>query len=266
MCLIAVAWNTDPELPLVLVANRDEFHGRPSLPLARWREQPRVLGGRDLQAGGGWLALHESGRLAAVTNVRAMATQAGRLSRGQLVGDFVAGRDTALAYARAREADGADYGPFNLLAWDGSGFAIASNTPPASRMLEPGIFAVSNGSFDEEWPKQRRLAQRLGAWLRQRGAGHGETLEPLLAALADSSAAPDAELPDTGGGLERERWLSAAFIHSPSYGTRASSIVLVRRDGRTTFFERRFGPDGAAGGDTRLELQLPPVPAAGPPR
>ncbi|MBL6750383.1 MAG: NRDE family protein [Nevskia sp.] len=264
MCLIAVAWNPAEELPLVLASNRDEFHQRPSLPLARWREQPQVIGGRDLREGGGWLALHEAGRLAAVTNVRAPAAGSAPLSRGRLVRDFVAGADGAAAYARARNTDGAAFGPFNLLAWDGATLAFASNAPGASRIAGPGIYGVSNGTLDEEWPKQRHLSARLRRWLEQRPDPADPDLEPLLAALADAREADDGELPDSGVGLARERWLSAAFIRSPAYGTRASSVVIVRRDGRTTFFERRFDAEGMACGDSRIELRLPPPRAAAP--
>ena len=83
-------------------------------------------------------------------------------------------------------------------------------------------------------------------------------IAPLLATLAEDRPPPDAELPDTGVGLEIERMLSPPFIRSEGYGTRASSVVLVNRDGRARFFERRFGPNGTHQGDTRLELQLRP--------
>jgi uncharacterized protein with NRDE domain len=69
MCLIAVAWRAHPRYRLVMAANRDEFHARPTLPLAAWTDASAIVGGRDALHGGSWLALRGR-RLAAVTNVR----------------------------------------------------------------------------------------------------------------------------------------------------------------------------------------------------
>jgi uncharacterized protein with NRDE domain len=109
---------------------------------------------------------------------------------------------------------------------------------------------MSNGALDAPWPKTRRLVSVLGEWL----GGADETLDPLWAALADERVASDAELPDTGVGLELERRLSAAFIRGRDYGTRASTILMVDHAGGGWIHERRFGPDGLFLGQTRLDL------------
>ena len=54
MCLIAFALGQHPDYPLVVAANRDEFHQRPTAAMDWWPE-PNILAGRDLQAGGTWL-------------------------------------------------------------------------------------------------------------------------------------------------------------------------------------------------------------------
>src|SRR5579863_4923034 len=117
MCLIALAWQAHPQWPLVLAANRDEFHARPSAALARWPDA-EVIGGRDLREGGGWLALSPAGRLAAVTNVRVPGLAAAPRSRGKLVRDFVAGAGSAEEFARGLDAAGSSYGAYNLFLWD----------------------------------------------------------------------------------------------------------------------------------------------------
>jgi uncharacterized protein with NRDE domain len=255
MCLIAVACNAHPHWPLVLAANRDEFHARPTAPLARWPDAD-VIGGRDLREGGGWLALSASGRLAAVTNVRVPGLTAGARSRGALVRGFAAGHESTENYARRLDVEGAQYGPYNLFLWDGASLAYAGNRPkPHWQKLPPGLHAASNGALGEPWPKLSLLMSRLGEWMETLGEGEPD-IAPLLATLAQDRPPPDAELPDTGVGLELERMLSPPFIRSESYGTRASSVVLVRCDGRASFFERRFGPNGTHQGDTRLELKL----------
>jgi len=122
--------------------------------------------------------------------------------------------------------------------------------------VQPGIHGISNGPYDAPWPKTQWLNARLGAWLSARSNADNEDIEPLLEALADEHGAGDAELPQTGVGLEMERLLAPAFIRGERYGTRAGSVLLIRRDGRATLFERSFGPDKKPLGDVRLELKL----------
>ena len=258
MCLIAFAHNVHPSCPLVLLANRDEFHARPTAPLAPWDDHPDILGGRDLEARGGWLALdRRRPRLAAVTNVRETPATRPLLSRGALVRDFLSGDELAVSFAEQRRVDGNDYGPFNLLLWDGDDLIVATNRlKPRWEAVQAGVHGLSNGSFDQPWPKTRRLVTALSGWLdspagRASGPNEDVDLESLYAALADEHRPADAELPDTGIGIERERILSTAFIKLPGYGTRASQIVMIGRDGRTLFAERRFGENGSLVGEQR---------------
>ena len=265
MCLIALAWRAHPRYRLILAANRDEFHARPTLPLAEWEDAPQVIGGRDALHGGSWLALRGR-RLAAVTNVRRPPEQEGR-SRGELVADFVRGDADATAAMRALANDATQYRPFNLLIHDGDSLAFASNFSGAAspdiagdsgfamRMLDPGIHGVSNGALDALWPKTAMLMTKLGDWLASSAAvlpaDDAPDLEPLFAALADTTLAADDRLPDTGIGLERERFLSPAFIAHPTYGTRASTVVLIGED-RVDIIERLFGPEGSFLGERRI--------------
>lgn len=268
MCLIALAWRMHPRCPLILAANRDEFHARPTLPLAEWEDAPQIIGGRDALHGGSWLALRGR-RLAAVTNVRRPPQQEGR-SRGELVADFVRGDADAAAAMRALADEATQYRPFNLLIHDGDGLAFASNCPDtasfdiesrpgfAMRTLDPGIHGVSNGALDAPWPKTTMLMAKLGEWVAASAADlstdNVPDLEPIFAALADTTVATDERLPDTGIGLERERFLSPAFIAHPMYGTRASTVVLVAED-RVDIVERRFGPGGSFLEERRIQAQ-----------
>lgn len=257
MCLIAFAWNAHPRWPLVICANRDEFHGRPTAPLDEWQDHPGVYGGRDLLQGGGWLALTRSGRLAAVTNVREPGSPAAPRSRGKLVADFAEGGLCAAGFAELTRADSATYGPFNALLWDGLELIYLSNRPePYWTAVSRGIHGLSNSALDVEWPKTRRLTGVLQAWLQTAGTEAKPDLKPLFEALADPQPAPDAELPDTGVGTARERLLSPPFILGEQYGTRCSSIILIERDGRARFIERRFAAGGRADGERELELKL----------
>lgn len=259
MCLIALGWRAHPRWTLALIANRDEFHGRPTAAAGPDPDAPDVYGGRDLVQGGGWLQVSTRGRLAAVTNVRAgYAAEAAPRSRGALVRDFARGSEGAEASLQALAPIAGEFGRFNLLAWDGVALAFAGNHPRfATYPVEPGLHAMSNGAFDAPWPKSTRATRALSAWLAS-SAAEAETfdpqgLAPLLGALADAQAAPDEALPDTGVGLELERALSPPFVRDPRYGTRCSSVVLVG-EASILFAERRFGPDGAILGDSLVDL------------
>ncbi|UXL28512.1 NRDE family protein [Stenotrophomonas maltophilia] len=82
----------------------------------------------------------------------------------------------------------------------------------------------------------------------------GRDLTPLWNALADEHRPVDSDLPDTGIGLERERWLSPAFIRGDDYGTRASTVLLIDADGHGEIHERRFGPQGVALGQSQVDF------------
>jgi uncharacterized protein with NRDE domain len=259
MCLIALAWRTHPRWRLVLAANRDEFHERPTLPLAPWQDAPAVIGGRDALHGGSWLALRGA-RLAAVTNLRRPGAPQGR-SRGALVAGFVRSDAQARTALDALATEAGDYSPFNLLVHDGDALAFASNLPGfAARPLTPGLHGISNGALDAPWPKTETLMARLDAWLQTQDDAPSldeaaPALSPLFDALADTTPAADAALPDTGVGPERERFLSPAFIADARYGTRASTVVLIADD-HVRIVERRFGPEAAPLGETALRIAL----------
>lgn len=234
MCLVGVAFAEDR---LVLAGNRDEFHARATA-AADWWPGRRLLGGRDLEAGGGWLLVGRR-RLAVVTNFRDPA-ELGRpaRSRGELVVAWVKGRRSPAAHADRVWAERADYNSFNLLLWTpgelwyvGSRFGV--------RRLEPGTYGLSNALLDTPWPKVEALKQRM----------HGGD---LFSALGDRATPPDEALPDTGVGPERERLLAPAFIAGEVYGTRASTVVHWR-GGRGSFVERSFGPGGLPLGERRFD-------------
>lgn len=234
MCLAAFALNAHPDWPLILVANRDEFHARPTRPLGVWPDRP-LLGGRDLQAGGSWLALGDNHRFALVTNHRDLRRPQPRQprSRGALVTDFI---DSGLDAPRFCAALGeADYAGFNLLLYDGRGWYHYSNISDHCQALTPGVYGLSNALLDTPWPKTLRARTRLQQALQQ-------PLQPhrLLHLLHDRRQAADARLPDTGLPLARERLLSACFIVSGEYGTRASTLMMQHRDGRLLLMEEGY--------------------------
>lgn len=247
MCVVAFAWNSHPRWRLLLAGNRDELHARPSAPLARWLDAPHVVAGRDLEAGGTWMGAAGRDRACVVTNVRDPAAATGGASRGLLASDFLRSGDAAADHANTLVTRAADYHPFNLLLFDGTDARFVSNHPQVrTRDIPAGMHGLANGDLDARWPKVGRATAILQDWL---GKGDDDFMA-LADAFADTTIAPDAELPDTGVGIEMERILSPLFVRGRRYGTRATTVIALDRDGGGLVFERRFGPGGAPQGQT----------------
>lgn len=256
MCLIGIAWRAHPKFELVVAANRDEFHNRPAAGAASWKDSPQIFGGRDLKQKGSWLAVSTRGRLAAVTNVRRMATPDPQApSRGKLVAEFLDSELSAADYA-ARLKDQADsFAGFNLVLYDGADLRYVDNHPEfEDAAVTPGVHVLSNAQLDTPWPKSLRLKTALKGWTRDKW----ESPAPLLKALVDRTPAADAELPNTGVGAAMERMLSPPFIVSPHYGTRCSTVVSFG-GGVIEFIERRFDAAGRVAGETRQTLSVIPA-------
>lgn len=254
MCLILLAWRSHPDFDLVVAANRDEFFVRPTAQASFWDDAPGILAGRDLEAGGTWMGVARNGRFAALTNFRAPEHHlAGRPSRGRLVADFLAGDDAPADYLGRSAAYGAGCNGYNLLVADRDRLWWATNIGGERRELPPGVYGVSNHLLDTPWPKvgagKTALAQAIHALPDDTG---------LLALLRDDGIHPDASLPQTGVSLEWERLLSSAFVRSPAYGTRSSTILLrspADRGGRIVFDEQTWLPAGRPGPRRRFSFR-----------
>lgn len=241
MCLIVFGWQAHPDYPLVVAANRDEFHDRPSDAAAFWQDHPEIFGGRDRQAGGTWLAAHRNAKFAAVTNIREPGAPPGLRSRGELTANFLAQSRRPLEFAE--EIDGTAYAGFNLLLADQDELVYLSNRPAsgidALQVLAPGIYGLSNHRLDTPWPK---LVQARAAFTA--ALPHLPASEDFFALLADRQVVRDAALLDTGVPLAWERLLSAVFVHSPEYGTRASTLYWRKATGEALLLEKSFAADG----------------------
>ena len=251
MCLILVSYDQHPDYKLIFAANRDEFYDRPTLPLAFWEDVPEIIGGRDMKSNGTWLGVHRTGRFAAVTNYRNPARNLPQApTRGALVSDFLSNSETARNYMQKIASVGQHYNGFNLLVGDRSGVWYYSNRGNDIQKLKPGLFGISNHLIETPWPKVKKGKAELQNLL---SAQKGINYEDLLNILTDRSVPPDETLPDTGVGIEWERILSPLFITSKVYGTRSSSVILVKRNGWLIFVERTFIPEanGAMKQETR---------------
>jgi uncharacterized protein with NRDE domain len=250
MCLVLIALKSHADYPLIVAANRDEFYDRPTATAGFWTDTPSVLAGRDLKAGGTWLGTDTRGRLAAVTNYRqGQRERAAPRSRGYLVSEFLTGDAAVPEYMRRVQQEAELYNGFNLIAGDPSALFYYSNREGRIRDLTPGVYGLSNHLLDTPWPKVTASKRALGNLLSRPGA---ELTDQLFALLADRRQAGDEQLPSTGVGQDWERLLSSAFIVSPDYGTRSSTVVLLAGDGSRMFIERSFGRGGEPAGEVRF--------------
>lgn len=202
-----------PEHPLVVAANRDEFHARPASRAAWWRDRPSILGGRDLEAGGTWMGISRDGRFAAVTNYRGAREARARESRGALVTGALLAPSPGAFMAEA-EARADEYSGFNLLVADHAGLWSLSNRGGGMRTLPPGIYGLGNTLLDAP-----EVADAKAAF--ERAVDRAPAVEGLFEVLA--------------------RWR----IVNPVYGTRCSTVL--RRDSqRVRYAEVAFTEDGEA--------------------
>jgi len=251
MCLLVIAVRQHEKLPLIVAGNRDEFHARPTQRAHWWPDHTDVLGGRDLQAGGTWLAMHRNGRFATVTNYRdARKERAGLTSRGHLITEFLTGDETPIDYLRT--IDGDAYAGFNLLVADRDSAAYLSNRGAAMRELPPGIYGLSNATLDEPWTKVTRSKARLQALIEADTVNETS----LLRMLDDRHKASSEEVRTNGLSFSIAHALTAPFIVLPEYGTRCSTVLTVSKTGAVRFAERRFDAGGGTTGEVSFAFDL----------
>ncbi|HUQ25639.1 MAG TPA: NRDE family protein [Burkholderiales bacterium] len=216
-----LAWRKHADFPLVVAANRDEFHGRAASAAGFWQDKPEILAGRDLEAKGSWMGVSRNGRFAAVTNYRGGQEPRAIESRGALVTRFLSQPTPPAQYMK--DLNGSRYSGFNLLVADGEDLWWVSNRDGTPRQLQPGIYGLGNLLLEspDVAPHKERFAQALDP---------APAMESMFSVLAP------------------------ARIVNPNYGTRCSTVLLKSADGRVRYAERAFDPSGADGETVQHEF------------
>lgn len=269
MCLILFAWKSHPDYPLVVAANRDEFYDRDTEPMGWWPEHPHLLAGKDradvIGSPGTWLGFTKTGRFAALTNVRAPSEKnPDARTRGELSLRYLTGQHKPHAYIQKNAKQFEQYNGFNLLMadlsdpknaemhWVSNRLMMGQNIRPRKvfpeQALAPGVYGLSNAMLDTPWPKVNHRVAAFAQTLAM-DSGQLKNSDHYLRVLADTHEASPQELPNTGVNKDWEKALSAAFIKTPAYGTRSSTILRVRKDGQFEMVERRFDANGTVGHD-----------------
>lgn len=247
MCLIVVNWRPGHEWPLLVVANRDEFRDRPTEPMHWWpsedsgTERP-ILAGRDLKAGGTWLALDEIGRIALLTNIRPgyIGTTA-EYSRGELPLKFLRQDQSIQDFHQGLLPELPKYGGFNMILSDNDQLFWFSSDYPGGQWLEAGIHGISNDALNTPWPKtvkaQRQMHEQTAIMERDFHQA------PIL---TDRDMASDEALPSTGVPKDWERLISAQTITGETYGTRSRTWIRRHRSGHIDAAEQQLDDRGQA--------------------
>lgn len=232
MCTLIIYFRVFERWPVVIAANRDEFLARPALPPIALSEQPRIVGGKDLRAGGTWLAINEFGLVGGLLNRRSEQPADPRLrSRGLLCLEALRYRKVSEALSFVEHEDPAAYNPFNLLLASREDAAVAHNRGGriAATPLNPGLHLLTNLDVDDfECP---RISHSFDRFAR---VGADPTLARDQAALRTELRAL---LADHSTQLDpRSGRPNSLCIHRDGYGTRESSLIFIDEAGRVEHF------------------------------
>ena len=242
MCLILFGYKVSKHYPLILAANRDEFHNRPTAPMTFWNDIPSILAGRDLEQGGTWLGINKDKKFAALTNYRDPSSiKESAPSRGDLIVDWLTRQNSKHTFGSELIKKRKQYNGFNLLFGDINGLFWYSNLNRTYEKVEPGIHGLSNKFLDTPWPKVETGKAGLNQIIRT-----DLTAEALFSLLADQTPPDESILPDTGIGMEWEKILAPLFIQNKIYGTRSSTVILMDQNGTIQVTERTYDPKDRA--------------------
>jgi len=237
-----------------MAANREEFHQRPTAAADFWPDQPDLLAGRDLQAGGTWMGITRTGRIAAITNYREPLTPQSKIqhSRGHLVRDYLATDISAMEQAERLQGQGAMYSGYNLLLGDPNDLVYISNRNENPLVVSPGTHGLSNHLLDTDWPKVHSGRAHLDSLLED-----GPLESKALFDLLTDRTLTKGEMPKNIADSDLpEQLMRHYFIASPDYGTRCSTVLLLDREGHVEFLERQFGPNGLVGETRKFEFDI----------
>ena len=255
MCILFIAVMQHPDYPLIIAANRDEFHNRATRSSSFWQQHPNVLAGQDLQAGGTWMGMTRQGYLSALTNVRdPQKLLDNAISRGELVKDFLINPVEPADYLLTLESSKDAYNGYNLLFGHWKNLWVYNNHTNQAANLTPGVYGLSNADLNSPWPKINQGVNQLKEHCQRATQLKPEVLFDIL---LNQNQAADHLLPETGVPIEWERKLSSVFIKSPEYGTRSSTLLLIDNHQNVTWLEHVFDAHAHVTEKNQFEFTLP---------
>ncbi|XP_050070663.1 transport and Golgi organization protein 2 [Anopheles maculipalpis] len=279
---------------LVLASNRDEFYTRPAMSAAPWEENPRVIGGRDMEPGregGTWLAIgnHPEGRikLGALLNVTGESKANVSNGRGPIVANFLTGELTGRAYSEQLLAED-NFGAFNFVSIEldatvssggigeqecpegqahtipGGTILHTSNAPHSIDTCKTGqALGFGNSTLDKPLQKVCRGREQFAEIVTRRNVPFADKdafVDELMGLLRnDVRHFPDAELTRRAG--QHAEFLSSINVRMPGggYGSRTHTVILIDQSNHMEFIEETLiGTDPQTGEwiTTRIEREF----------
>ncbi len=227
MCTLFVSWKTHEKYPLIVAANRDEFYERETTRLDWWEENPEILAGKDLEAGGTWMGINKKGKWGVITNYRKFPPeQSYQSSRGELIKLFLNEDMSTSEFQDFLVKTASNYDGYNLMYGDKDSLCYFTNRDPQlnnSKPLGAGNYGLSNAFLDTPWPKVRD-----GKQLFEKSVAQDQfDKESYFDLLASEKKYDIRELPKTGLSEDMEILVSSICIKSERYGTRTSTLLKM---------------------------------------
>ncbi len=250
MCILFIALKQHPDYPVIICANRDEFHQRSTQNMHWWPKQ-NILAGKDLQAGGSWLGLNSEGYFSALTNFRRPESfDKNRRSRGDLVVQAL--KQSPLKTEQYLSAESHQYNDFNLIFGPLNNLQIFDSVNQKFVKLTPGFHSVCNGALDDIWPKMALGLKTIQSLI----TANNIAVDVLFSLMRNQQTADEQSLPTTGISNTLEALLSSIFIVSPDYGTRSSAIILQAKTGEVSVYENNYNAKGTVINDAQFHFTL----------
>lgn len=245
MCILFFAIEQHPKYPLIICANRDEFHQRSTQAMHWWptrKNKSNILAGKDLQAGGTWLGLNAQGKFSALTNFRQpQSFDNEKQSRGDLVLQALNMNNNDITDLLTKSAK--NYNAFNLVFGKLGELCCFDSTTNKLLALTPGFHSLCNGALDDIWPKMALGESKLTETIHHSSEGT-LNINELFTIMQDNQQASLKSLPKTGLSVDFEQLLSSIFIVSHNYGTRTTNIITQDNDGNISIYDRSFNEHG----------------------
>jgi len=242
MCTYVFGINQDADFPLIVAGNRDEFLNRATTGLTRWvpdfdfwPQERLLLAGKDETSGGTWLGIAED-RWVFVTNIRRPPFDTTFTStRGELPLRWLSGKMDLIEFNNWIEEHKGNYAPFNLIFGEGPNANFVSSDCLLRSSMASGIYGISNASLNSPWPKVIETKHSFTSLLERKKSTNAALFE-----LLENRETYSQNLPDTGIGLDKEKWLSALFVSSKNYGTRTSTVMRCDRQGKLSLEVKEY--------------------------
>ena len=255
MCLIALSikkskdWNGKDSYFFKIIANRDEYHDRPTLEM-HWWSNKSILAGKDQMAGGTWLGVNKEGRFGAITNLKEETNTKYSVSRGSLVTGFLESQLSPKAYLEELEQEKNKYAGFNLIVGDKDGLFYLCNRLEGIFFIPEGIHALGNLTLDASTKKVDAIKNDFSDILYE-GFTIEKSFNIMKKEYGNLHEKTKKELKIRDG-----EEIPYRFIRSPLYGTRCTTVFSSNASGEINISELTYQREGIEGNSVDFNFNI----------